>query len=569
MSAVTPDYYPLTSSSPTSSPNNNLYFKDNIYSKDLTYWAALGNYSGTSPQDMYIYKRTGNTVVLDATVSVNLSVGVVDSWQACDNTLSTVLVTRTDVLPNPTIVKERSGSSWSTTYTVTPDSSNVGYARDHIISPDGTQFCVTLYSDPSLAYPKLYFYAKSGGTWSLVNMVTGYAIGQLDTAVNSTFFSSTGDTFFTYNYTTGNFEIYKKTSGTWAYSQSISASTNDGMYSRLLPDGKFARYNTSASTTTIYSYSGGTWSSSETRSIQYPYKTLDLTSDLTYYASGGIVYKSTLISYEPYCYIGNNSLVTSFEEYSFDITDITSEYVNDYDLDDTGPWVEDEENPGTSGKVYTAGQAVNYGGYVWIAQWQHILNSSPPSESNGWKKFVTPLGKWRITVTFDGIPDVNFPPIPNGLGVIISGATNTNFNAGWAATQASANSISFWWKTIGDDGPGNDNSGTGTIKLVGYEFLERISSNGNYIIRGSAVGEGLLSTVSLYTKTANDPNKTSFNNSTKVLTLQGPKSQVNDMVDTISFTPATGYASDFLLTYTVTTPTGYTDTRSQDVDHTS
>lgn len=56
---------------------------------------------------------------------------------------------------------------------------------------------------------------------------------------------------------------------------------------------------------------------------------------------------------------------------------------------------------------------------------------------------------------------------------------------------------------------------------------------------------------------------TSFNNTTKVLTLSGTKADINFDIDTIQLTPGTGYTGNFTLTYTVTTPELISDSRDQ------
>jgi len=58
---------------------------------------------------------------------------------------------------------------------------------------------------------------------------------------------------------------------------------------------------------------------------------------------------------------------------------------------------------------------------------------------------------------------------------------------------------------------------------------------------------------------------TSFNNTTKVLTLSGTKADINFDIDTIQLTPGTGYTGNFVLTYTVTTPELISDSRDQTI----
>lgn len=47
-----------------------------------------------------------------------------------------------------------------------------------------------------------------------------------------------------------------------------------------------------------------------------------------------------------------------------------------------------------------------------------------------------------------------------------------------------------------------------------------------------------------------------FNNSTKVLTITGNRDQVNARLESLTFVPGTDFASDFTMTYRVTTPSG-------------
>jgi hypothetical protein len=64
-------------------------------------------------------------------------------------------------------------------------------------------------------------------------------------------------------------------------------------------------------------------------------------------------------------------------------------------------------------------------------------------------------------------------------------------------------------------------------------------------------------------------NGTSYNTSTKTLTLTGTRDEINGDLNTIKLTPTTNYNSNFLLTYTVNTPRGKTDSRDQNVNFTA
>jgi hypothetical protein len=73
-------------------------------------------------------------------------------------------------------------------------------------------------------------------------------------------------------------------------------------------------------------------------------------------------------------------------------------------------------------------------------------------------------------------------------------------------------------------------------------------------------------TVQIYTQGAAG---TTWNGTTHTLTLSGTRSQVNLDVDTIILTPGTDYTDNFILTYTLTTPSSITDTRDQTITYTA
>jgi hypothetical protein len=80
----------------------------------------------------------------------------------------------------------------------------------------------------------------------------------------------------------------------------------------------------------------------------------------------------------------------------------------------------------------------------------------------------------------------------------------------------------------------------------------QIIQSGNYIITEiqDDAGSGLYYKVRVYVNGVG----TSYNSSTKVLTLIGTRTQLNADIDTIKLTPATGYTSNFVLTYQLTSP---------------
>lgn len=99
-------------------------------------------------------------------------------------------------------------------------------------------------------------------------------------------------------------------------------------------------------------------------------------------------------------------------------------------------------------------------------------------------------------------------------------------------------------------------------------FQAIISGDGEYIVGH----RGLSSTVKylqVFDKTANDPNASSWNDTTKTLTLQGTREFINSEIDTIQLTPASAYNTNITLTYTLTTPRGDSDSRTQTITYTA
>ena len=117
---------------------------------------------------------------------------------------------------------------------------------------------------------------------------------------------------------------------------------------------------------------------------------------------------------------------------------------------------------------------------------------------------------------------------------------------------------------------------TGYTKLVyiGNNSLVETANSSNYYSVISADSNKILqldtsqaSQPKFYYYTDGDPNRISFNASTKVLTLSDTKAALNARLDAITLTPATDYSSNFVLTYTVTTPTSVTYSRPQNVNN--
>ena len=88
----------------------------------------------------------------------------------------------------------------------------------------------------------------------------------------------------------------------------------------------------------------------------------------------------------------------------------------------------------------------------------------------------------------------------------------------------------------------HDGTGSYTVTIV--------PSVGNAVTTMSSSGSGGTS---------------SWNGTSKTLTLTGTRTQVNSRIDAISLTPATDYRSNFSLNYTVTLPTGGSGTRVQSI----
>lgn len=99
-------------------------------------------------------------------------------------------------------------------------------------------------------------------------------------------------------------------------------------------------------------------------------------------------------------------------------------------------------------------------------------------------------------------------------------------------------------------------------------FLAVISADGEYIVGHRALSTS-LKYLRVFVKTANDPNASSWNPTTKTLTLQGTREFINSEIDTLLLTPSDDYDLDIVLTYTLTTPRGDTDSRIQTITYTS
>jgi hypothetical protein len=120
---------------------------------------------------------------------------------------------------------------------------------------------------------------------------------------------------------------------------------------------------------------------------------------------------------------------------------------------------------------------------------------------------------------------------------------------------------------------------TGYTKLVyiGDNSLVETANSSNYYSYISSDGTKVLqflvgadSQPKFYYYTDGDPNRISFNATTKVLTMTDTKAFLNERLDTITLTPATDYESNFVLTYSVTTPNSVTyGGRQQNVNRTT
>jgi hypothetical protein len=128
------------------------------------------------------------------------------------------------------------------------------------------------------------------------------------------------------------------------------------------------------------------------------------------------------------------------------------------------------------------------------------------------------------------------------------------------------------FKVVGNEiyrnpGSGFDNYSTlSTSSDSGFQAI--ISADGEYIV-GHRAASTSLKYIKAFDKTANDPNASSWNDTTKTLTLQGTREFINSEIDTIQLTPASGYNTNITLTYTLTTPRGDSDSRTQTITYTA
>ena len=548
MSATTPNYYPVVAQTASSS----LYFLNNLVTSDLTYFAGYTTYSGYTPTEIIIYKRTVDNIAVDATVSLNLSSGVIDDWKYFNSDASLALISRGAAQPTQAIIKSRSVSTWTTAFTVTPNSGNYGYTRYYALSPVGDQFCVLLSAENTSNTWELYFYDKSSGSWALNgSMITG-PTGEIG-AEEGVFFAPDGNTLFVYRSNDTSFRIYKKTSGTWAYSQTISST--ELSRSRMLPNGKFAAFKPATNYTDLYQYTSGTWTFESSLGMEYPNITIPITLDEKYYATSNTIFSKGIIGYKFNSYLGSDSLSDTTGNYQFSITGITVTEV-------AGPPAPTANASWDAEEANQAGDIISYEGVTYYSRYA-VPASISPLNRYYWQPVGTAESRWKVTVNFSGNAG-QFAPVPGSLGVIISGSSNPLFNDNFHVVEATSSSVSFWWTYYN---PGTA-TGTGTVTLTGLVQKYVISSNGTYVIGGER-SSAALSAIKLYKPTANDPNKSSWNSTTDTLTLRGNREQVNTMLNTITLTPVVAYAEDIVLTYTVTTPNGNTDSRSQDIDHTS
>jgi hypothetical protein len=109
-----------------------------------------------------------------------------------------------------------------------------------------------------------------------------------------------------------------------------------------------------------------------------------------------------------------------------------------------------------------------------------------------------------------------------------------------------------------------DNSLVETADPNDYHTI--ISANGNVILQFNLVSPN---GPKFYAYDVGDPNRISFNSTTKTLTMTENKTNLNEMIDAILLDPGTDYTDNFVLTYTVTTPNSNTDSRDQDINYTS
>jgi hypothetical protein len=192
------------------------------------------------------------------------------------------------------------------------------------------------------------------------------------------------------------------------------------------------------------------------------------------------------------------------------------------------------------------------------ASWSHIAFTC---QNGTFRTFTNGV----LTQTTSGLGQIAASPNPLQIGKGYYGSNGDGNNAGqWYET----------WNWISD--PTQYTNGS----FVGYLDEIRISRVARYTATftpsASAFAGDNFNLLLIHANGANDSTAftddttgqslsgtASFNNSTKVLTLSGTRDGVNNLVDLISFTPATDYKQNFTLSYTVVTPRGGASTATK------
>lgn len=283
------NYYPQVAETPL-----NVVYPSRIASTDLSYFGA-SEYDGTDLNNFKVYKRTSNTVSLEATITASKEV-----FTENNDNFDVLLSYDYNTIPQTFKIRSRTGTSWSSSYSIQTASGNTGATRITKLSNTGDQFFVGLHYNGIGTTGTGHFYRNNAGTWQEDSAIT-----IPDGSLTEMFYSTAGTTFFLHRFESSTVYIYKKVSNAWSQTQTI---TNASLqYSRLLPNGTVAIYNTSTSQTDIYTDSSGTWAKTSTVAYQYPDRIYRLTTDMIYYTDGDAIYKFNGTSYIHYIYLGNTS----------------------------------------------------------------------------------------------------------------------------------------------------------------------------------------------------------------------------------------------------------------------
>jgi hypothetical protein len=218
---------------------------------------------------------------------------------------------------------------------------------------------------------------------------------------------------------------------------------------------------------------------------------------------------------------------------------------------------------------YGTPSPVNYSPLVAVFK----IGQSAQLTSNTWSHIAFTYENGVFKTFTNGVLTQTTP----GIGQIAQSESLLQIGKGYYGSQGDGNNSGQWagtWNWISD--PTQYTNGS----FVGYLDEIRISKIARYTATftpaTSAFTADNFQSLLIHANGANDSTAftddttgltltgtSSFNNSTKVLTLSGTRDAVNNLVDYISLTPATDYRQNFTLSYTVTTPRSSTATKTQ------